>query len=113
MYPTFFRHLAFQNCIHKFDETASNPRFRFFGNVEFVTQQGLTPSTIPSTLKLPLSALFPHYTHLLLAYGASQPNFLNRIDRSLTLPALSLVHWYTGHPLSANAPPPPLSTIKH
>jgi len=23
------------------------------------------------------------------------------------------VHWYTGHPLSANAPPPPLSTIKH
>lgn len=68
---------------------------------------------MPSALTLPLSALFPHYTHLLLAYGASQPKSLPYLHPSFALPALSLVHWYTGHPSSVNAPPPPLPSTKH
>lgn len=62
-------------------------------------------------MQLPLSALFPHYTHLLLAHGASQSVPLKGLDPKHTLPALSLVHWYTGHP--SHPLPPPLSSTKH
>lgn len=102
-----------QNCIHKFDETASDSRFRFFGNVTFATQQQSSLEPLRHALELPLSSLFPHYTHLLLAYGASLPNSLRSLNSSFTLSALSLVHWYTGHPLAAHLPAPPLSTTKH
>src|SRR5258708_5148927 len=64
-------------------------------------------------ISLPLSSLFPYYTHLLLSNGASQPLTLENMDPSHTIPALQLVHWYTGHPMISHLPPPPLSKVRH
>ena len=64
-------------------------------------------------ISLPLSSLFPYYTHLLLSNGASQPLTLANMDPSHTIPALQLVHWYTGHPMVSHLPPPPLSKVRH
>ncbi|KAM6499132.1 FAD/NAD-P-binding domain containing protein [Amanita muscaria] len=111
-------HPEVKNCTHKFDETAKDPRFRFFGNVEVVPTPpfGSTPR-LPSTrlghaVQLPMSSILPHYTHLLLSTGCTLPTVHPTIPPSaLCIPALSLVHWYTSHP--SNPPTPPLHQKPH
>ena len=100
-----FDDLFSQNCTHKFDETAKDPRFRFFGNVNV----GETTS-FSHTLHLPLRALLPHYTHLIISSGATLPIMMPQLDSAST-PALSLVHWYTAHP--SNPPAPRLEAMPH
>ncbi|KAG8691075.1 NADPH-adrenodoxin reductase [Ceratobasidium sp. 423] len=101
---------AFQNCTNKFDATALDPRFRFFGNVQIVpsdplSQQAASPGTerrlsLPQPLNLSLSSLARHYTHLLFAYGSSTPLLPTLAGDSPLQPisALDFVHWYTSHP---------------
>jgi hypothetical protein len=50
------------NCTHKLDQAAADPRLRFFGNVQVGLQ---TPPPILHALPISLSALKPHYRHLL------------------------------------------------
>ncbi|KZT03109.1 FAD/NAD-P-binding domain-containing protein [Laetiporus sulphureus 93-53] len=100
-------HPEVKNCIHKFDAAAEDPRLRFFGNVNIDT-----PSTIPHAFSLPLSAILPHYTHLLISTGCTVPILHPSLPPSShCVPALSLVHWYTAHP--SNPPTPPLDKLKH
>ncbi|KAG9026396.1 NADPH-adrenodoxin reductase [Tulasnella sp. JGI-2019a] len=101
-------HPEVKNCIHKFDLTAHDPRFRFFGNVA-VAQEA--PKSSPrSTVAIALRDLFPHYSHLLLAIGSSKPRPLPATMKG-TIPAIDVVHWYTGH--ESNPPPPPLDRTRH
>ncbi|KIK90796.1 hypothetical protein PAXRUDRAFT_831395 [Paxillus rubicundulus Ve08.2h10] len=102
-------HPEVKNCTNKFDQTATDPRFRFFGNVNV----GSTPlSSISHTLALPLPSLLHNYTHLLFATGCTLPTLHPAIPPSThCIPALSLVHWYTQHP--SNPPIPALDTVKH
>ncbi|KAI0641707.1 FAD/NAD-P-binding domain-containing protein [Trametes meyenii] len=100
-------HPEVKNCTHKFAEAAADPRLRFFGNVNVDTH-----SPIAGTLPLPLKALIPHYTHLLLATGCTVPVPHPALPpSSVCVPALSLVHWYTQHP--ARPAPPPLERTTH
>ncbi|KAG8792993.1 NADPH-adrenodoxin reductase, partial [Serendipita sp. 398] len=57
-----------------------------------------------------MSSLRAHYSHIVLAYGAGLPFVLPALGSS-AIPALSLVHWYTGHP--SNPVPPPLDKTQH
>jgi len=97
-----------KNCTHKFDTTAEDSRFRFFGNVDV----GDTAYTIPYALRLPLSSVFENYSHVVFATGCTLPTLHGALPPSpYCIPALSLVHWYTQHP---NAPPPPpLDKVSH
>jgi adrenodoxin-NADP+ reductase len=97
-----------QNCTHKFDKAAADPRIRFFGNVQVGPQ---TPPAIPHALPIPLSSLKPHYTHLLLSTGCTIPTSHPALPPSAVIPALSLVHWYTQHP--SRPAPPPLHKTEH
>jgi adrenodoxin-NADP+ reductase len=114
-----------QNCQHKFDELSSDPRFRYFGNTMILHQASSSPSqpspydsiskyTYPHAVHIPLSAILPYYTTLLLSYGASLSNPLNIPGRDLkgVYQALALVGWYNGHPAFADLPVD-LSKIKH
>ncbi|KAF8335314.1 uncharacterized protein EI90DRAFT_3280061 [Cantharellus anzutake] len=101
-------HPEVKNCTHKFDETALDPRFKFFGNVSLSA-----PLPMKQNVSLPLSSLFPYYTHILLSHGASRPLPLENMDPSHTITALRFVHWYTGHPSTYHLPSPPLSNVKH
>ncbi|KZT55596.1 nucleotide-binding domain-containing protein [Calocera cornea HHB12733] len=103
-------HPEVKNCINKFDQTAQDPRFTFFGNV-LVDPTSATKQQYPNAVPLPLTSLFPHYTHLLFAQGASQPLTLPALPEAV--PALSLVHWYTGHPTASSIPPIPIDSIEH
>ncbi|CAE6449061.1 unnamed protein product [Rhizoctonia solani] len=96
-----------ENCTNKFDATALDPRFRFFGNVQIVPsdlpgQQITSPTAakLPQPLNLSLSSLARHYTHLLFAYGSSKPLLPTLAEDSPVQPtsALDFVHWYTSHP---------------
>ncbi|TBU36628.1 ferredoxin/adrenodoxin reductase [Dichomitus squalens] len=101
-------HPEVKNCTHKFDTAATDPRLRFFGNVNIGT-----PSPIPTTLPLSLQSLLPYYTHVLFSTGCSVPILHPALPPSqFCVPALSLVHWYSQHP-SAPRPPPDLSRIRH
>ncbi|THH15711.1 hypothetical protein EW146_g4809 [Bondarzewia mesenterica] len=102
-------HPEVKNCTHKFDQTATDSRFRFFGNINI----GENPSSlIPHTVHLPLPSLLSHYTHLLFASGCTVPILHPALPPSRrTVPALSLVHWYTQHP--SRPPPPALDTVSH
>ncbi|GBE85590.1 Probable NADPH:adrenodoxin oxidoreductase [Sparassis crispa] len=100
-------HPEVKNCTHKFDLAATDPRLRFFGNVNIGSS-----SPLPHALSLPLSALLPHYTHLLFATGCTVPILHPALPPSqYCVPALSLVHWYTQHP--SRPSPPPLEQISH
>ena len=96
-----------KNCTHKFDETARDSRFRFFGNVEVGDMY-----TIPYALSLPFSSVLNNYSHIVFATGCTVPRLHEALPPSpYCVPALSLVHWYTQHP---NAPsPPPLDKVSH
>ncbi|CAE6422302.1 unnamed protein product [Rhizoctonia solani] len=103
-------HPEVKNCTNKFDATALDSRFRFFGNVQIVRsdplgQQATSPTkterqpSLPQPLNLPLSSLSRHYTHLLFAYGSSIPLLPDLAEDSLQpTSALDFVHWYTSHP---------------
>ncbi|KAI5476852.1 NADPH-adrenodoxin reductase Arh1 [Pseudohyphozyma bogoriensis] len=100
-------HPEVKNCEHKFEETARDPRFRFFGNVQVGGTSSSSTSTLvpnlspaPLATQIPLSSLTPYYDAILLTYGAS-------LDRPLSIPgeehnnvlsARSFVNWYNGHP---------------
>jgi adrenodoxin-NADP+ reductase len=70
---------------------------------------GSVPS-FPSTVQVPIDSIRRHYSHIVLAYGASLPFVLPSLG-STAIPALSIVHWYTGHP--SNPATPPLGSISH
>lgn len=118
-----------QNCEHKFEETARDARFRFFGNVQIgeSSPSSPSPSTASSALhnssrslaaQIPLDTLREHYDALVFTYGAS-------LDRPLNIPgeqtlsnvfsARSFVNWYNGHPYHAEALSPliDLSKLDH
>ncbi|RKP39072.1 hypothetical protein BJ085DRAFT_43076 [Dimargaris cristalligena] len=74
--------------INRFDEVATNPHFRFFGNV-----------TIGQDVSV--AELAQHYDGIVLAYGASQDKTLGLDQETTTkgvLSARSFVGWYNGHP---------------
>jgi adrenodoxin-NADP+ reductase len=104
---------ARQNCEHKFEQTAEDPRFRYFGNVQigaasrnhFVAPHEVEDTqSSTSSATLPLQYLRDHYDAVLLTYGASH-------DRPLDIPgednlanvlsARDFVHFYNGHPNAA------------
>ncbi|EPS97938.1 hypothetical protein FOMPIDRAFT_1079005, partial [Fomitopsis schrenkii] len=96
-----------ENCTHKFDDAAEDPRLRFFGNVNIDT-----PSRNTDAVTLPLSSLLQHYTHVLFSTGCTVPTLHPALPpSSYCVPALSLVHWYTQHP--SRPPTPPLENISH
>ncbi|GAA5985929.1 hypothetical protein JCM11641_004831 [Rhodosporidiobolus odoratus] len=120
-------HPEVKNCEHKFEETARDPRFRFFGNIQvgssassFSSSAAASASPTGSSRSLAavvsLEALRPHYDALLFTYGAS-------LDRPLNVPgestlsnvfsARSFVNWYNGHPYHAEALSPLLDLSKH
>ncbi|KAF9268036.1 nucleotide-binding domain-containing protein [Marasmius fiardii PR-910] len=101
-------HPEVKNCVHKFDTTASDPRFRFFGNVNVGDTGGFKHN-----LQLPIQSLLHNYTHLLLATGCTKPRLHSSLppQKDVVLPALDVVHWYTAHP--NNPSPPPLEKVKH
>ncbi|KAI0067433.1 FAD/NAD(P)-binding domain-containing protein [Artomyces pyxidatus] len=102
-------HPEVKNATHKFDQAAADERFRFFGNIQVGAQ---SPPSIPHALRLPLSSLFSHYTHLVFSTGCTIPTLHSALPPShLVSPALCLVHWYTHHP--SNPVPPPLDKISH
>ncbi|EPQ53049.1 FAD/NAD P-binding domain-containing protein [Gloeophyllum trabeum ATCC 11539] len=112
-------HPEVKNCTHKFDEAAQDPRFSFFGNVDFSssstlnTNMSVPTSRSPKTTSHPLSMLFNNYSHLLLATGAPSPILHPALPlSSYCIPALSLVHWYTDHP-RLSQPPPALDKVEH
>ncbi|KAF9035195.1 FAD/NAD-P-binding domain-containing protein [Panaeolus papilionaceus] len=101
-------HPEVKNCVHKFEATAEDPRFRFFGNVDI----GDSANIIPYANQLPLASIFKNYSHVLFATGCTLPTLHAALPPSSNcIPALSFVHWYTQHPLAP--PPPPLESIKH
>lgn len=123
-----------QNCTHKFHEIASDPRFKFFGNVDVLppadrewplTWTSAVPKLLanlksgislierhrllhpnpPHALPLDMDSLFRSYTHLLIASGAPIPTLHPALPPvpGKIIPALDMVHWYTGHPNSMSA----------
>ncbi|GAA6052324.1 hypothetical protein JCM3770_007252 [Rhodotorula araucariae] len=115
-------HPEVKNCEHKFEETARDPRFRFFGNVQVsgATPPSSAPDAHPSALAvpIPLDTLREHYDAVLLTYGAA-------LDRPLGIPgedtllnvlsARTFVSWYNGHPYHSGALSPALdlSQLEH
>ncbi|KAI8326059.1 nucleotide-binding domain-containing protein [Martensiomyces pterosporus] len=94
-------HPEVKNCMTKFDEVASDPRVRYFGNVKIGTGE------------LPLDKLRSVYDGVVLSYGASMdrklgiPGEEGRIIRHLegdvderlgVISARQFVNWYNGLP---------------
>jgi len=80
-------HEKIKNVTRIFDRTASNPSFRYYGNVEYGRH-------------IQLSDLKEHYHHVYFSTGAA-------VDRKLGIPgedlprshsATEFVAWYNGHP---------------
>ena len=106
-----------QNCQHKFDELATDPRFRFFGNVCIGNSTSPLPGgpsyTYPDALHLPLTSLYPYYNTLLFSYGSSHSTPLPNTPGSSAssdrlenvFPALAFVNWYNGHPAYTHLAP--------
>ncbi|GAA5892595.1 hypothetical protein JCM6882_005655 [Rhodosporidiobolus microsporus] len=115
-------HPEVKNCEHKFEETARDPRFRFFGNV----QVGAATSSLPSSssptdssrslaAQIPLDSLRPHYDALLFTYGAALDRPLGiagETTLSNVFSARSFVNWYNGHPYHAETLSPLLDLSK-
>ncbi|RDX50701.1 FAD/NAD-P-binding domain-containing protein [Lentinus brumalis] len=100
-------HPEVKNCTHKFDEAATDPRLRFFGNVNV----GPT-SPLSHALPLSLEEFLPYYTHVLYSTGCTVPILHSALPPSqYCVPALSMVHWYTQHPSKPS--PPPLERTSH
>lgn len=69
-------------------------------------KDSISKYTYPHAVHIPLSAILPYYTTLLLSYGASLSNPLNVPGRDLkgVYQALALVGWYNGHPAFSDLP---------
>ena len=70
--------------------------------------------TIPYAVFLPVSSILDNYSHVVFATGCTSPRMHEALPSSSSpycIPALSLVHWYTQHPISS--PPPPLDKVSH
>ncbi|KAK4054782.1 Glycosyl phosphatidyl inositol anchor synthesis [Microbotryomycetes sp. JL201] len=123
-------HPEVKNCQHKFEETARDRRFRFFGNVQVgglvdrsqsdATGNDIVPNLSPSqhAAQINLSSLKPHYDAILLTYGASldKPLGVSGEDSLLNvLSARTFVNWYNGHPYHSSllAPLIDLTKTKH
>ncbi len=80
-------HLKIKTVTKIFDGIAANPRFRFFGNVEFGTD-------------LTLTDLKQHYHQVLFATGAQTDRRMGIPGEDLpgSHPATEFVAWYNGHP---------------
>lgn len=101
--------MRLQNCEHKFEQTAEDPRFRFFGNVQIGANTTTavdidTPSREPASSQaasIPLQTLRDHYDAVLLTYGAAfdRPLGITK-EHSLSniFSAREFVHFYNGHP---------------
>jgi ferredoxin--NADP+ reductase len=80
-------HPKIKTVSRAYDTIAGNPRFRFFGNVEFGRH-------------LTLADLSRHYHQVLFATGAQTDRRMNIPGEDLTgsHPATEFVAWYNGHP---------------
>src|SRR5690606_13533886 len=80
-------HQKIKSVTKVYDRTASDPRFRFFGNVDFGTD-------------LTHAALRRHYDQIIYAVGAQSDRKLNIPGEDLagSLSATEFVAWYNGHP---------------
>ena len=80
-------HLKIKTVTKVFDNIAANPRFRFFGNVEFGKD-------------LRLAELSEHYHQILFATGAQTDRRMDIPGEDLmgSHPATEFVAWYNGHP---------------
>ena len=88
-------HQEVKSVMATFIEVATQPRFRFFGNISVGGQDGESSNNAVSVAELKKA-----YDIVVLAYGASS-------DRSLGIPgeelsgvisARNFVNWYNGHP---------------
>lgn len=72
----------------------------------------LSSYSYPHALHIPLAALLPYYSTLILTYGASLSNPLSSVAGSSSsesplqgvFPALAFVSWYNGHPAFLDLP---------
>ncbi|KAF2004573.1 FAD/NAD(P)-binding domain-containing protein [Amniculicola lignicola CBS 123094] len=80
-------HPEVKNCIEKFEEVASSPRFLYIGNV-----------TVGRDVAL--KSLKPHYDAMLFSYGASEDRKLGIAGEDLkgVVSAREFVGWYNGLP---------------
>lgn len=80
-------HLKIKQVTKVFDGIAANPRFRFFGNVEFGKD-------------VTLAELKEHYHQILFATGAQTDRRMGIPGEDLkgSHPATEFVAWYNGHP---------------
>lgn len=80
-------HLKIKTVTKVFDGIASNPRFRFFGNVQFGKD-------------VKLAELKEHYHQILYATGAQTDRRMGIPGEDLrgSNPATEFVAWYNGHP---------------
>ncbi|KAI9013179.1 hypothetical protein BC832DRAFT_582061 [Gaertneriomyces semiglobifer] len=81
-------HPEVKNVIHKFEQTAADPRFRFIGNVRLNTH-------------ISLPELASQYNALILSYGAAQSHPLKIPNAETTkniINARDFVGWYNGQP---------------
>nr|GAT45721.1 predicted protein [Mycena chlorophos] len=95
-------HPEVKNCTHKFDQVASDARFRFFGNVDVGIARN---DALKHAVHLPLRDLQNSYSHLVYATGCTLPTQHSALPPSeWVIPALKFVHWYTQHPAAPPAP---------
>ena len=80
-------HLKIKNVTKSFAQTAADPRFRFFGNVEFGKD-------------LTIDDLQRHYHQVMFCTGAQTDRQLGIPGEDLvgSHPATAFVAWYNGHP---------------
>ncbi len=80
-------HQKIKSVTKSYDQIAANPRFRFFGNVEFGKH-------------VTLSDLREHYHQILYATGAQTDRRMGIRGEDLegSHPATEFVAWYNGHP---------------
>lgn len=80
-------HQKIESVTNLYTRIAQNPRYRFFGNVEFGTD-------------ITLEDLKDHYHQIVFCTGAQTDNYLNIPGADLEghHPATEFVAWYNGHP---------------
>lgn len=93
-----------QNCEHKFEEVAQDPRFRFHGHTPLVGRSQPTASN-----SVNISYLRSNYDAVILSYGAVLDRDLGGLpgEKELghILPARSVVNWYNSYPLPSRSTP--------
>lgn len=93
-------HQEVKTCINLFHDIASNPKVRFFGNVEVSSNlETNVDNDIPS-IHISIDDLRNSYDAIILAYGASADNSLGILGEDVDgiVSARAFVNWYNGHP---------------